>query len=80
MTKPTDLLNKVQAMLIEFANANNINLRDEFKTVDDFKSFVIAFTFKSLTEIGMAANDAYDMIFGAGEFDALASRIWNAVQ
>lgn len=78
--KGLDLLNAIQAMLIDFANKNGIILSQEFETVQKFKDFVIAFTFNSLTSIGLSVREAYDVIFSDGAFDALAERVWNENQ
>jgi hypothetical protein len=75
-----DLLNAIQAQLINFANDSGIILLDEFKTVAKFKEFVIAFTIKSLMDIGLTIREAYDLVFDAGSFDALAASVWQANQ
>jgi hypothetical protein len=74
-----ELLNAVQAMLIEFANSNNISLRDEFKSVDQFKQFVIALTVKSLTDNGIETSKAFDIVFGDGSFEQLANDVWQTL-
>ena len=74
-----ELLNAVQAMLIDFANSNNINLRDEFKSVDQFKQFVIALTVKTLTDSGIELSKAYDIVFGDGSFEKLANDVWETI-
>lgn len=76
----TELLNKVQAFMVDFANQKGINLKTEFGTVEAFKKFVIAFTFKTLIDIGLETKAAYDLVFGSGEYEALAERVWAAVQ
>ena len=75
--KHLKLLNAVQAKLIEFANDRGINLRDEFKTVDKFKEFVIAFTFKALTDNGIDVPEAYDIVMGDGAYVKLADDVWS---
>ena len=75
-----DLLNAVQAQLISFANESGIILQDEFKTVARFKEFVIAFTIKSLMNIGLPLKEAYDLVFDAGSYDELAANVWQACQ
>jgi hypothetical protein len=75
-----ELLNKVQSLLIEFANQEGISLQDEFASVEDFKKFVIGFTFKILTDKGVSTKDAYDMVAGDGAYDTLAERVWNDAQ
>lgn len=80
MPKHFDLLNKVQSMLITFANEKGISLKEEFGSVDAFKQFVIAFTFRSLTDAGLATDAAYDAVFGIGAYEELAENVWNAAR
>lgn len=76
-----ELLNKIQVMLIEFANKNGISLQAEFGTVEKFKQFVMAFTVKAIVDIcGMAVNQAWDIVFGSGSYEQLAESVWNATQ
>jgi hypothetical protein len=75
-----ELLNGVKDLLVQFASENNINLRDEFETVDEFKKFTIALTFKQLVALGVEVKDAYDMVLGAGQYDELVEKVWNAAQ
>lgn len=72
-----ELLNKVQALLVEFANREGINLQAEFGTVEKFKTFVISLTIKKLTDMGVEVKDAYDMVLGEGQYDQLISTVWN---
>ena len=69
------LLNKVQRLLIDQANASGTNLADEFETPQDFKDFVIAFTFKGLMEAGATTEEAFDAVCGEGECKALFDRV-----
>jgi len=78
--KSLDLLNKVQQMIIDIANKDGTNLGDHFDSIDAFKEFVIAFTFKALTDNGVEVAKAYDMIFGEGKYEALFESIWSASQ
>lgn len=80
MAPGTQLLNRVQRLLIDFANANSISLDAEFGTVERFKEFVIAFTFRTLTDAGMSTEAAFDAIFGGGAYEDLAERTWNTLQ
>lgn len=75
-----DLLNRVQRLLIDHANAKGISLDAEFGTVDRFKEFVVAFTFRILTDAGMSTEAAFDTIFGGGAYVDLAERTWNTLQ
>jgi hypothetical protein len=70
-----DFLNQVQQVLIDHANANGLDLSDGFSSPEEFKKFVIGFTFKRLLDAGATAEEAYDAIFGEGEYDALYSRV-----
>ena len=80
MKTGTELLNEVQKLLIDFANKNNISLHAEFGTVEKFKRFVIAFTIKSLTEIGVEIAKAYDIVMGDGAYNRLADEVWAKCQ
>ena len=75
-----ELLNRVQSLLVDFANENQIDLRAEFGTVDRFKQFVFALTFKTLTDLGLPADAAFDLTAGAGAYDALVEKTWQAAQ
>lgn len=76
MANSKDILNKVQAFMIDFANKEGIRLDSQFPSVEAFKEFVIAFTFKTLVEIGMSTQDAFDMVFGNGAYNQLAEDVW----
>ena len=80
MSRSTDLLNAVQRFLIDFANREGINLADDFKTVDEFKKFVIAITFKTAVDIGLTVPEALDLTLGDGSYDRLVSEVWEAAQ
>ena len=82
MSKPTgslntDVLNKVQRLLIDFANEKGISLQDEFKTVDEFKKFVIAFCVKQLVDAGFTVQNAMNFILGDGTYEAILEKAWN---
>jgi len=73
----TEFLNAVQKQLIDFANANGINLANEFKSVEEFKNFVFSFAIKSLMDIAnMTVNSAYDFVMGDGSFQSLCDEVW----
>lgn len=74
------LLNQVKDLLVGFANQNNIRLTDDFATVDDFKDFVIAFTFKALIDQGIETSKAFDLVLGAGSYEKLTTEIWANAQ
>ena len=74
----TELLNKLQSPLINFANERGINLQAEFGTVEAFKRFVIALAFKVLVDAGIGTQAAFDFVFGNGEYDRLATNVWEA--
>lgn len=76
----TELLNKVQRKIIDFANSEGISLQGEFGSVDNFKKFVVAFTIKSLVDAGTEIDKAYDMVFGSGAYNTLAETVWEASQ
>lgn len=72
------LLNEIQSFMIEFANREGIELQKSFKTVGEFKTFVIAFTIKSLLDLGVEMQDAYDMVMGSGKYEELVEKLWNS--
>lgn len=72
----TNVLNKLQQIIIDSANAKGISLQAEFGSVEKFKQFVISLAIKSLVDAGVELKDAFDFILGAGEYDALAERVW----
>ena len=74
------LLNAAQAFIVKFANDNQVNLEAEFGTVEKFKEFVIAITFKTLVDAGIAVNEAFDLVMGDGAYSKLASDLWNSFQ
>ena len=73
-----NILNKVQSLMIEFANKNGTNLATEFGTIENFKRFVIGFTLKTLVDAGVETSKAYDMVFGQGSYEKLANDVWAA--
>lgn len=74
----TELLNKLQSLLINFANERGISLQAEFGTAEAFKRFVIGLAFKVLVDAGINTQAAFDFIFGNGEYDRLAAEVWEA--
>ena len=80
MTKSVALLNDVGALLVRHANQNGINLNDEFKSVDDFKRFVIAFTFKTMTDMGIPVDQATDAVLGDGACEKIFNSVWEKSQ
>lgn len=75
-----EILNKFQAIVIDIAKKNGVSLQEEFGTVEKFKGFVIALTLKSLLDEGMAMNKAYDLVFGCGEYNKMAGKVWEAAR
>ena len=75
-----ELLNGIQKLLLDFANANQIDLRKEFGSVEEFKKFVIAVAFDEMVKLGVPVKDAFDMVLGEGEFDKLAEKLFAAAQ
>jgi hypothetical protein len=80
MSKSIDLLNNVQGFIINFANKSGISLHDQFKSVDQFKQFVVAITFRTLTEAGMSTEEAFNAVCGDGSFKRLADELWETLQ
>lgn len=73
--KHLQLLDTVSSMLIDFANANNLDLSESFKNVQDFKDFVVGFAFKGLTDAGATVEQAFDMINGEGSYEKLFASV-----
>jgi hypothetical protein len=74
-SKHIELLNKVQSMFIEHANANGINLAEKFATVQEFKDFIVALAFKGLCDAGADVATAFDATVGEGQYEALFARV-----
>lgn len=79
MNDTNDMLNGVKSLLIDFAHTNGVNLAAEFGTYKAFRQFVIGFTLNVLLASGIAADVAYDMVFGENAYEALAFEVWSAV-
>jgi hypothetical protein len=75
-----ETLNKVQTLLIDFANKEGINLADSFGTPEEFKQFVISFTIRALVQMGLEVSEAYDMAMGQGSYEELAGNVWDSLQ
>jgi len=73
-TDHLDLLNKVQSIFIDHANANGINLADHFKTPQDFKNFIVGAAFKGLCDAGADVATAFDATVGKGQYEAAFAR------
>ena len=69
-TNHLDLLNKVQSMFIEHANANGINLAEKFATVQEFKDFIVGVAFKGLCDAGADVATAFNATVGEGQYEA----------
>lgn len=76
----TELLNKVKDLIIDTANKNGIILANEFKDRDEFAQFVIALSFKTLTDAGVATDKAYETIMGEGEYEKLFNRVYDELK
>jgi hypothetical protein len=74
-TASLELLNKVQAFLIDQANAKGINLAADFDGPEDFKKFVIGFAFKSLRDAGATVEEAYNAVMGDGAYSDLSGNL-----
>ena len=74
-TASLELLNKVQAFLVDQANAKGINLAADFATPEDFKQFVIGFAFKGLRDAGATVKEAYDAVMGDGAYSELSGNL-----
>lgn len=79
-SRSLQLLNEMNKMLVNTANEKGICLKTEFGTVENFKKFVIAFTFKQLVDLGYEVKDAFDIVIGDGEYDKLVKRTWTALK
>ena len=72
-----ELMNAVSKIVIDHCNATGIVLANEFKTRDDFTKFVVGITLTMLQKIGLDVDAAWNVIFGAGAFEQLASDLWS---
>ena len=75
-----ELLNKVNSYLVDQATANGVDLQTEFGTVDNWKKFVMSLTFKTLRELNVATDVAFDLVFGNGQYEDLVNSVWEAAQ
>jgi hypothetical protein len=69
-----DLLNKVQSIFIDYANANGINLADHFETPQAFKDFIVGAAFKGLRDAGADVATAFNATVGEGQYEAAFAR------
>ena len=78
--KSIEILNACQKFIVDHANTNGIVLADSFASVEEFKKFVFALTFKTLIDAGMATSEAYDLLMGDGAYEEMADRVWSMAQ
>ena len=78
--KSIEILNACQKFIVNYANDNGIVLAVSFASVEDFKKFVFALTFKTLIDTGMATDEAYDMLMGNGAYEEMAAKVWAMAQ
>ena len=62
------MLDQIQNAMIQAANASGVNLADHFDTVDEFKTFIISFTFQQLIEQGVSVEEATNMTLGENAY------------
>ena len=79
MANSLEVLNGVKDLIVKFANENNINLQEEFSSLKEFRGFVIAFTFKSLRDMGMDTQEAFDIVAGDGAYEDLISKTYSDI-
>lgn len=74
-----DFLDEIQAMLVNWASDNNVDLRSSFEDEDQFKMFVLAIAISRILmmEHGVDLRQAFDTALGEGEYEKLASKISN---
>ena len=80
MTTNTKLMNMVQQHIIKFSNEQGISLAAEFKSVDEFKRFVVSFSMHLLIEAGKTVQEAYDIVMGDGSYKQLSDDVWNLLE
>lgn len=74
-----NLLNTVREVIVQHANVNGLVLERIFGTRERYAEFVFAITIKALMEHGkLSMQAAYDIVMGAGAFQALADDLWTA--
>lgn len=71
----TKLLNAVQKQIIKFSNEQGITLASEFKSVDDFKRFVVSLSMQMLIDAGKTVQEAYDIVLGDGSWRQLSEDV-----
>ena len=78
-TNQLAMLNGVQTLLISEANANGINLADNFATVEDFKKFVITMSIRALVDAGQEFRTAFEMVLGEGSYETMAHSVYDQI-
>lgn len=76
----TNLLNQVKSLILSHANENGIDLASEFEARSDFVNFVISCTLKSILDLGVPVDQAWDIVMGDGSFESLADDVWTQMQ
>ena len=71
-----EMLNEIKNLVIETANNAGVNLREHFKTQDEFKNFIIAMTFEKLTnELGYSVEDATNAVLGDDAYQTIYNTV-----
>jgi hypothetical protein len=71
-----ELLQAAKRLVIDHANANGIALATLFESKEKFEDAIIGLVVATLIEIGLPVEDAYNTVFGAGEYEKLRDGIY----
>ena len=75
-----ELIQSIQAKLVEVATENGIDLAEQFKTRKAWKDYVLSFTIKAVMDVMQwDVRKAYDAVLGDGKFQELADGVWETV-
>ena len=75
------LLNRIADMIVSQCNKDGTKLTDEFKSVEDFRMFVISFAIKSIMDFAKVdIATAYNSVMGEGEYEAMVDVVYNTIK
>ena len=66
-----EIISRVAKYFTSAANEKGIDLQAQFGTKERWIEFVIAVTFKGLTDAGASTEKAWDILFGRGAYEEL---------
>lgn len=71
-----ELLQAAKRFIIDYANKNGIALATLFESKEKFEDAIINLVVTTLIETGLSVEDAYNTVFGAGEYEKLRDDIY----